>query len=76
MIYQKQDDLLLLKALAGLTYRDLAPLLGISPGGVAQKLCGFVAITSKERQIIANLCNEAIKRKKEAANEQYIILEI
>lgn len=64
MIYEKHFDLIALKNQAGLTYREFAAPLGISPGGVAQKICGFVVLTSEERRIIVKICNQAIKRQK------------
>lgn len=69
MVYEKQVDLIDLKNLAGLTYRDFASPLGISPGGVAQKFCGFVVLTSSERKIIERVCSDAIEKRNKAAAE-------
>jgi cyanate lyase len=66
MLYQKQTDLIELKVKAGLTNRELAAALGLSPGAVGCKLTGFIALTSEERKIIEGVCNDAIKAHRES----------
>ena len=70
MVYEKQYDLIDLKNLAGFTYREFAAPLGISPGGVAQKFCGFVALTPEERKIIIRVCRDAIDKQGHEENEK------
>ena len=66
MLYQKQADLIALKNQAGLTNRELAAALGISPGAVGCKLTGFIVLTSEERKIIERVCNDVINANRES----------
>jgi transcriptional regulator with XRE-family HTH domain len=60
MIYEKHLDLIELKKKAGLTNRELAAVLGCSPGTVSGKLCGFVVLSYTERRKVETACNEKI----------------
>jgi hypothetical protein len=69
-MYQRENELIALKVKAGLTNRELAAALRLSPGAVGCKLTGFIVLRPEERRIIEQVCNEAIqKRNKTIQND-------
>jgi cyanate lyase len=60
MIFEKDKEILELKRMAGVDYRDLANVLGISPNAVTRRVLGFQSMSAKERgTLIAYLQGKA-----------------
>jgi cyanate lyase len=63
MIFEKDKEILDLKRKAGVDYRDLANVLGISPNAVTRRVLGFQSMSAKERGMIVtylkNIAEEA-----------------
>jgi DNA-binding CsgD family transcriptional regulator len=59
MVYERETELCLRLRAAGLTSRDCANALGLSPARARAKLGGFELLTAGERLKLIALCGEA-----------------
>lgn len=65
MVFQKDEEILELKRKAGVDYRDLANVLGVSPNSVTRRVLGFQVMTANDRLTLIKFLQE--KQEKKAA---------
>jgi len=66
MVYQKETEIIARKSRLGLTHRDLANALRMPPSTIANKLAGFIPLSSDERKRLEAYLNDVEAKQTES----------